>query len=318
MFQDPNDVKPSYLKLAESGELSRRISVATDMMKSCHLCPRRCGVNRLENETGFCRTGRRARVASFDAHFGEEAPLVGKFGSGTIFIASCNLMCMFCQNYEISHLSEGIEVGPEQMARMMTRLQEMGCHNINFVTPTHVVPQILESLLPAVDNGFKLPLVYNCGGYERVETLRLLEDIFDIYMPDFKFWDDKWALRYCEAPGYRQYAIDAVKEMHRQVGDLKVDEAGLAETGLIVRHLVMPNGISGSRYVADFIAEEISVDTYLNVMDQYRPCGRAGEDEYIDRRLRPYEFRDAVAAAAEAGLKRLDPRERQQIIFRFR
>jgi putative pyruvate formate lyase activating enzyme len=306
---------PAYLKTFQEGELATRILEALKRMEACDLCPRNCGVNRLRGETGFCETGRRAKVASYTAHFGEEAPLVGQNGSGTIFISSCNLLCGFCQNYEISHQKEGREVEPEQMAEMMIHLADRGCHNINFVTPSHVVPQILEALSCAVEMGLRIPLVYNTGGYDKPETLKLLDGIFDIYMPDFKFWEAKWADRYCGAPDYRKVVITAVKEMHRQVGDLVMDEQGVAVRGLLVRHLVMPNDVSGTGRVMDFLAREISANTYVNVMDQYRPCGQAHRDAFVNRRLRSEEFRRAMDAAIGAGLKRIDQRDRVRLIF---
>jgi putative pyruvate formate lyase activating enzyme len=308
-------IEPSYLRLYREGELAKRIEEALAMLKSCRLCPRECTVNRLEGDKGFCDTGRYAKVASFNAHFGEEAPLVGKHGSGTIFISSCNLLCSFCQNFEISHEKEGVEVGPQQLASMMLQLAARGCHNINFVTPTHVVPQLLEALPHAIRKGLRVPLVYNSGGYDRTETLRLLEGVFDIYMPDFKFWDNRLADRYCHAPDYREAAADAIREMHRQVGDLVTDDDGVAVRGLLVRHLVMPNGVAGSEQVFRFLAEEISANTYLNVMDQYRPCGTAHRDEFVDRRLTSQEFRAALDAAREAGLNRLDSRERMRLVL---
>jgi putative pyruvate formate lyase activating enzyme len=306
---------PAYLKTFQEGELATRILEALKRMEACDLCPRNCGVNRLRGETGFCETGRRAEVASYTGHFGEEAPLVGQNGSGTIFISSCNLLCGFCQNYEISHQKEGREVEPEQMAEMMIHLADRGCHNINFVTPSHVVPQILEALSCAVEMGLRIPLVYNTGGYDKPETLKLLDGIFDIYMPDFKFWEAKWADRYCGAPDYRKVVITAVKEMHRQVGDLVMDEQGVAVRGLLVRHLVMPNDVSGTGRVMDFLAREISANTYVNVMDQYRPCGQAHRDAFVNRRLRSEEFRRAMDAAIGAGLKRIDQRDRVRLIF---
>ena len=287
------------------------------LLEACRLCPRACGVNRLKGETGYCRTGRHARIASYNAHFGEEAPLAGRHGSGTLFLSSCNLLCSFCQNFEVSHLREGVDVEPFQMAGMMIQLMERGCHNINLVTPTHVVPQILEALLMAVREGLNIPLVYNSGGYERVDTLRLLDGIIDIYMPDFKFWDEKWAERFCRAPDYRDAARTAIREMHRQVGDLKLDSDGIAVQGLLIRHLVMPEGVAGTDPIMRFLAQEISVDTYVNVMDQYRPCGHAGTNPIIDRRLTSEEYREAVEAAKNAGLHRLDSRERPRIIFGF-
>ena len=308
-------MEPSYLKLFREGELTRRIEEAIALMESCSLCPRECGVNRLEGESGYCETGRKARVSSYNAHFGEESPLVGRYGSGTVFISSCNLLCIFCQNYDISHLEEGVEVEPEQIAAMMVQLAERGCHNINFVTPTHVVPQLLEALILAVEYGLKIPLVYNSGGYDKKETLEILDGIFDIYMPDFKFWGGEWAGRYCQAPDYPEVATAAIKEMHRQVGDLVIDDQGLAVRGLLVRHLVMPKSIAGSEKVFGFLANEISPDTYVNVMDQYRPCGEAHKDEYINRRLSSQEFRDATDEAKRAGLRRLDPRDRIRLVF---
>jgi putative pyruvate formate lyase activating enzyme len=310
-------MEPSYLQSYREGMLAERVEKALSLMESCRLCPRDCGVNRLEEERGFCETGRRARVASYNAHFGEEAPLVGHHGSGTIFLSSCNLLCSFCQNYEISHLREGVEVEPQQMAAMMLQLAEAGCHNINFVTPTHVIPQILEALVHAVEGGLSIPLVYNSSGYDRRETLELLEGIFDIYMPDFKFWDARWSERYCDALDYREVAVEAIKEMHRQVGDLVTDDDGVALRGLLVRHLVMPNKVADTEKVVAFLAEEISPNTYVNIMDQYRPCGDAHKDEFINRRLSAGEFRAAMDAAGKAGLKRLDPRERMRFILKL-
>ena len=309
--------EPAYLKTFREGELTTRVEEALKRMEACDLCPRECGVNRMKGETGFCETGRRAKVASYSAHFGEEDPLVGQYGSGTIFISSCNLLCSFCQNYEISHQKEGLEVEPAQMAEMMVHLADRGCHNINFVTPSHVVPQLLEALACAVEMGLKVPLVYNTGGYDKPDTLRMLDGLFDIYMPDFKFWEEKWADRYCGAPNYRDVVINAVKEMHRQVGDLVMDEQGVAVRGLLVRHLVMPGDVSGTEKIMDFLVEEVSVNTYVNVMDQYRPCGKAHKDAFVNRRLRPEEFRRAMDAAIRAGLKRLDSRDRVRLLFKL-
>jgi putative pyruvate formate lyase activating enzyme len=309
--------EPAYLRLYREGELKDRVMKALAFMKSCHLCPRRCGVDRLNGETGYCCTGRNARVASYNAHFGEEAPLVGRHGSGTLFFSSCNLRCSFCQNFEISHLNEGIEVSPDQVAGMMIELMERGCHNINLVTPTHVAPQILEALELAIEKGLNIPLVYNSGGYESIETLRLLDGIVDIYMPDFKFWKDSWARRFSHAPDYPEVARAAIREMHRQVGDLVLDNEGIAVRGLLIRHLVMPNRVAGTDAVMNFIAQEISRDTYVNVMDQYRPCGQAATDPAIKRRLTLQEYREAVVSAKSVGLHRLDSRERPRIIFGF-
>ena len=308
-------MEPSYLKLVREGRLDEKIERGLALMESCTICPRACEVNRLRGETGFCNTGRKARVASYNAHFGEEGPLVGRYGSGTIFMSSCNLLCGFCQNFEISHQRQGLDVTAEQLATMMVELCKQGCHNINFVTPTHVVPQILEALPFAIEEGLNIPLVYNSGGYDAVDTLRILEGVFDIYMPDFKFWEAEWADRYCRAPDYRKMTAGAIKEMHRQVGDLVLDENGFAARGLLVRHLVMHENTAGTEPIMRFLADEISPDTYVNVMDQYHPCGHAVKDAVINRRLRASEFREAIDAARRAGLKRLDQRDRIRIVF---
>ena len=298
--------EPSYLRLYREGKLQDRIDRAVELLRDCSLCPRECHVDRLSGELGFCRTGKKAKVASLHAHFGEESPLVGTGGSGTIFFRSCNLLCYFCQNYDISHDAEGGEVETKDLADMMLRLQRRGCHNINFVTPSHVVPQILQGLSIAIERGLNVPLVYNTGGYDKVETLKILEDIFDIYMPDFKFWEARWSEKFCKAPDYRKIAAAAIKEMHRQVGDLLIDESGIAEKGLLVRHLVMPNDVSNTGEVMTFLADKISEDTYVNVMDQYHPCGKATLDPVINRRLTSKEYAEAVRRTREAGLHRLD------------
>jgi putative pyruvate formate lyase activating enzyme len=298
--------EPSYLALHRQGVLPVRAAAAQQLFDQCELCPRRCGAHRAAGVLGVCRIGQHARVASFHAHFGEEAPLVGTGGSGTIFFSGCNLRCSFCQNDEISHGLEGEELSARELAVVMLRLQERGCHNINFVTPTHVVPQILAALPTAATQGLHIPLVYNCGGYESVATLRLLADVVDIYMPDFKFWDDRWAHHCCGVTDYRRHAAAALKEMHRQVGDLVLDEAGLAVRGLLVRHLVMPCGAAGTAAVASFLAEEISRDTYVNIMAQWRPCGPARCDPLLNRPLERGEYLQAVDSALRAGLHRLD------------
>jgi len=262
-------------------------------------------VNRLAGEKGTCRVGRQAMVSSFGPHFGEESPLVGYYGSGTIFLTYCNLRCVFCQNYDISHLGHGHPVAPEQLANMMLALQARGCHNINFVTPTHVVPQLLEAIVLAAERDLNVPLVYNCGGYESVETLRLLDGVFDIYMPDFKYTEATVAKRLSGAEDYPLIVKAALKEMHRQVGDLVVDERGIALRGMIVRHLVLPNNLAGTEEAMRFLAEELSPHTYVNVMAQYRPCYRALEFPEIARRPAREEFRAAVQAALNAGLHRL-------------
>ncbi len=308
-------MEPSYGQSAESGELAERAQGAVSMLASCRLCPRECRVNRLEGEIGYCRTGRLARVASYSPHFGEESPLVGRSGSGTVFMSSCNLLCLFCQNEDISHGNHGVEVPARRLSGFMLDLAGQGCHNINIVTPTHVVPQVLEALAEAAADGLRLPLVYNSGGYDKVETLRMLEGVVDIYMPDFKFWDPGWAERFCHAPDYPEVARAALKEMHRQVGDLEIDQRGVAKRGLLVRHLVMPGGIAGTPEVMDFIARELSTDTYINVMDQYRPCGGAHRDPLINRRLTAEEYREATGAARSAGLHRLDSRDRIRFLL---
>lgn len=298
--------EPGYLKLHRSGELKKREDVAYAMLKSCELCPRCCRVNRLEGEKGFCRTGSRPIVSSYNPHFGEEAPLVGRHGSGTIFFSNCNLGCVFCQNYDISHLSYGVEVTSEALADMMLALQMLGCHNINFVTPTHVVPSILAALAEAVEGGLHVPLVYNCGGYESIATLKLLEGIVDIYMPDFKFAGKETAQKYARVPDYFEAASRSLKEMHRQVGDLELDKKGIARRGLLVRHLVMPNDVAGTEKILSFIAEQISPDTYVNIMAQYRPCGKAQNYPEIDRPITREEYETALLIAQKVGLRRLD------------
>lgn len=305
--------EPTYLKLHRDGVLRERAREAVERMRQCRLCPRECGVNRLEDEQGFCQTGRRALVSSAGPHFGEESPLVGSHGSGTIFFSSCNLLCSFCQNYDISHLREGAEVDADRLAGAMLQLAQGGCHNINLVTPSHVVPQILEALVAAAESGLSVPLVYNTGGYDSVETLRLLDGVVDIYMPDFKFWDNAWAERFCYAGDYRERAMEALQEMHRQVGDLAIDEAGVAVRGLLVRHLVMPGGVAGTQGVMQFLAREISRDTYVNVMDQYRPCWEAHKTPAINRRITVEEYDQALEAARQAGLHRLDNRVRTRL-----
>jgi putative pyruvate formate lyase activating enzyme len=305
---------PSYLKEFESGSLKQKAEKAWAILKECHLCPRNCGVNRLEGELGFCKTGRTALVSSIGPHFGEEDPLVGQFGSGTIFFAFCNLGCIFCQNYELSHLGEGRESSPEILAEHMLHLMALGCHNINWVTPTHVVPFLLKALLIAIPQGLNIPLVYNCGGYETPDTLLLLENVVDIYMPDFKFWNSSVSQELAKASDYPQIAQKAIKEMHRQVGELSFDQLGVARKGLLIRHLVMPDELAGTKEIMGFIAKDVSPLTYVNVMDQYRPCGQAPGHLRIDRRLHSEEYRQALGWAVEAGLSRLDQRRFHSIL----
>lgn len=287
-------------------KLSERARRLREILERCDLCPRKCGVDRTRGETGVCGTGIAARVASYGPHFGEEAPLTGLRGSGTVFFSQCNLHCVFCQNFDISHAGEGAPVSAETLAEIFLSLQRMGCHNLNLVTPTHATPQIVSALARAGEQGFSLPVVYNCGGYERVETLRELDGVVDIYMPDVKFLDPSPAARYCGAPDYPPAVRDAVKEMARQVGPLVLDGRGIAIRGLLVRHLVMPGDASTTRKVIDFLAEQVGTDTYLNLMDQYRPCGRAGEFPEIARRISRKEWTDACDYAVSRGMSRLD------------
>jgi len=298
-----------YLALHASGELVRRAALARDRLAACECCPRRCLVNRLAGQHGVCGTGAAAVVASYAPHFGEEAPLVGAAGSGTIFFSHCNLGCVFCQNYEISHRGEGVAVSAGQLAAIMVSLQKQGCHNINLVTPSHVVAPILAALPLAVERGLTVPLVYNSSGYDAVATLELLAGVVDIYLPDFKFWSEASARRYCLAADYPARARAAIQEMHRQVGELVVDGQGVARHGLLVRHLVMPGGLAESEAILRFLAEEISPATYVNVMEQYRPCGRAVEFPPLDRALGHEEYQAALRLARQAGLTRLDDRD---------
>lgn len=308
---------PRYIGLHASGELQKRVRTALARLAFCGLCPRSCGVNRLEGEQGDCQTGRLARVASYNLHFGEEAPLVGSGGSGTIFFAGCNLHCVFCQNYDISHdASDSAEVTAEQLAWIMLDLQKQGAHNINLVTPSHVVPQILEALPIAVEQGLRLPLVFNTGGYDKVSTLKLLDGVVDIYMPDVKFWDSTPPDAYCRgAADYPDCARDAVREMYRQAGDLETDSHGIATAGLLVRHLLMPGGLAGTAQWLQFLAREISIDTYVNIMDQYRPCGRLEAHPELDRPLEPSAYEQALEQARQAGLARIDDRESRMAVF---
>jgi putative pyruvate formate lyase activating enzyme len=302
--------EPAYLWLYRTGELQNRARQAIESLASCYVCPRDCGVDRLADKTAACKTGRYARVGSYFPHFGEEDCLRGWNGSGTIFFSWCNLRCQFCQNFDISHVGHGEEARPERLAGMMLELQEIGCHNINFVTPEHVVPQILEALLLAVERGLHLPIVYNTSSYDSMESLRLMDGVVDLYMPDFKVWDSRTALKYLLAKDYPDAARLVIKEMHRQVGELKVDEHGLAKRGVLVRHLVMPGGIGGTREIMKFLADHVSPHTYVNIMAQYYPAGKITKEKFaeINRRITRQEYMDAIVAAQEAGLYRFDER----------
>ena len=305
--------EPAYLALHRTGELRRRAERAVDALRSCRVCPRNCEVDRLADKYAFCKTGRYAVVASCFPHFGEEDCLRGWNGSGTIFFSHCNLRCVFCQNYDISQavrVTESRGTPPERLAEMMLELQALGCHNINFVTPEHVVPQVLEALALAVERGLCLPIVYNTSAYDSAESLEWLDGVVDIYMPDFKYWTPERAKRYLKAEDYPEVARARIKEMHRQVGPLRVDEEGLAYRGLLLRHLVMPGALDETEAILRWVRDELGPDTYVNLMDQYYPAGKVGPDLYpeLNRRLRREEFLEAQRIAHELGLRRLDVR----------
>jgi len=295
------DQEPRYRGLLASGELERRARDLIASLAACETCPRRCGADRLSGETGDCRVGRYALVNSAFPHYGEEACLVGSGGSGTIFFSECNLRCVFCQNYEISHGGEGTELSEEDLADRMLALQALGCHNINLVTPTHVVPQVVEAIHLAARRGLSIPIVYNTSAYDSIETLRALDGIVDLYMPDFKFWSAEASARYLNAPDYPEVAQDAIREMHRQVGDLRLDSRGIAVRGLLVRHLVMPGFTEDSVAVMRFLAS-VSARTHVNVMAQYRPLGQAGRHPEIARRATRSEVEAVKRAAQDLGL----------------
>jgi len=295
--------KPSYL-LLERGLVEERIARLKEMMSPCTLCPRSCKAKRKEGELGYCKAPYDLYVSSFFPHFGEERPLVGSSGSGTIFLTFCNLKCAFCQNYDISMYGYGDKVTPADMAKMMLKLQKMGCHNINFVTPTHYVPHIVEAISIAVEEGLSLPIVYNCGGYESEEVIRLLEGIFDIYMPDIKFLEPSLSKRYLNAKDYPQVVTKVLKEMQRQVGDLIIDEDGIAKRGLLIRHLVMPSCTEDTKRILEFVRNEISENAFVNIMAQYRPCYRAEEFPEIARRITKEEYYFALEYARSIGLRR--------------
>ncbi len=306
---------PAYLETWERGLLREKVDEALEALRACTLCPRDCGVDRRAGRVGVCRSARHARVSACFPHFGEEDVLRGWRGSGTIFFAWCNLRCVFCQNFETSQLGEGEEVGPGDLARMMLDLQARGCHNINVVTPEHVVPQILEALPLAVEGGLRLPLVYNTSAYDSLASIRLMDGVVDVYMPDFKLWDRERARRYLLAPDYPDVARDVLRAMHAQVGDLSVNEDGLAVRGVLVRHLVMPGMLDDTRSILGWLGG-LSRDTYVNVMEQYAPAWKARTDpKYaeIAREPDPDEVALALAYAREAGLWRLDRRWRSSI-----
>jgi putative pyruvate formate lyase activating enzyme len=302
------EFEPAYLALCRSGELRRRAAEAVERLRHCLVCPRNCGIDRIAGRTAVCHTGRYAQVSSYFPHLGEEDCLRGWRGSGTIFFSMCNLRCVFCQNYDISQVQRGSEASPERLAVMMLELQAEGCHNINFVTPEHVVPQVIEAVAIAAERGLRLPLVYNTSAYDSFDSLQLLDGIIDIYMPDFKFWDSTASLRYVKAKNYPEVARCGIREMHRQAGVLKCDERGLAKRGVLVRHLVMPGDAAGTESIMRFLADEISRDTYVNVMSQYHPAGRVSAAEFreINRQISIPEYDRALEAAHCAGLWRIE------------
>jgi len=293
---------PRYLNIKEE-EFDRRIEKAYKLLSPCEVCPRKCGVKRLEGEQGFCRSDEEVIVSSYNAHFGEEPPLSGNFGSGTIFFTNCNLKCVYCQNYPISQLGNGDKVNLSELAKIMLALQKRKCHNINLVTPTHFVPQILKSLKSAIKMGLHIPIVYNTSGYDSVNTLKLLDGVVDVYLPDARYADNEVARKYSSAPGYFEIMEKALKEMHRQVGDLVTDKIGVARSGLIVRHLVLPEGLSGTKKIMYFIAREISPHTYISLMAQYFPAYQAGQFPLLSRRINREEYREALQTFKEEGLE---------------
>lgn len=300
--------EPAYLPLLHTGELANRVRQAYQRLEACSVCAWGCGANRRLGELGRCLTGENARVSGYGPHMGEENPLRGWRGSGTIFFSRCNLRCQYCQNHDISQADSGQLVEPEDLAAIMLELQEQGCHNINLVSPSHVVPQILAGVWVAAQAGLRLPLVYNSGGYDALATLALLDGVVDIYMPDMKYADAAIAERFSGIPNYPETNRLAVAEMHRQVGDLSINAQGLATRGLLVRHLVLPNGLAGTKEIVEFLAQHISPHTYLNLMDQYRPAYRAHHYPEMQRGLTRQEFAQALELARQAGLLRLDNR----------
>ena len=298
--------EPGYLQLVRDGDLEARVRQAYERLSRCDLCPWECGVDRRSGKLGVCKTGERARISSFGPHMGEEKPLSGWRGSGTVFFARCSLRCQYCQNYEISQADSGDLIEPERLAELLLELQGIGCHNINFVTPSHIIPQILAAVLVAAHAGLRLPLVYNTGGYDSLSALALLDGVFDIYMPDMKYSNPQLGLHYSKVRNYPAVNQAAVQEMHRQVGDLELDERGLATHGLLVRHLVLPNHTAGTADIIQFLANQVSTEVYLNLMDQYHPAYNARLFPKLNRRITYREYEEAVEIAHQAGLQRLD------------
>ncbi len=302
------EFEPAYMELVNSGEIDNRIETLYSKLEQCDICPRNCGVNRLDGEIGYCQAGAELVVSSVQPHFWEEAPLVGIGGSGTVFLANCNLRCVYCQNYDISHEGKGNPITEEQLADSMLWIQRIGCHNINLVTPTHYTPNLVKAVAIAARKGLRLPVVYNCSGYENVETLELLDGIVDIYMPDIKYGGIESAKLYSDAPDYFEVCKQAVHEMHRQVGDLVIDRT-IGWHGLLIRHLVLPNNRADSLQVLEFIANEISRESYVNIMLQYRPAYRAMEFEDINRAVYIEEYYNVLDMARGLGLHRGFPNE---------
>ncbi len=299
--------RPAYLEAERLGRLKSVETELWEIFRNCRCCPRSCGANRLKGQTGVCSSTSRLKVHSYAPHFGEERPLVGRGGSGTIFFSNRNLLCCFCQNWQINHRGDGDYVTHDDLAEMMLDLQRRGCHNINFVTPTHVVPHIIKALRRAIAIGLRVPLVYNCGGYESLEVVKMLDGIVDIYLPDFKYMDGTNAARYSSgADDYPEVAAAAIKEMHRQVGVLETDDKGIAQRGLMIRHLVMPANVAGTDRFVRWVAKELSPNTYVNIMAQYRPMHKAFDHPEIARRITPEEWQQALSWAKEAGLENLD------------
>jgi len=293
---------PIYLEAHHSGRLDQLIEETFKLLESCSICPRKCKVNRLKGELGFCKTGLKPKVCSFLPHHGEEPPVSGSRGSGTIFFSHCNMACVYCQNYEFSQMGLGKEAGPEELADFMLQLQDMGCHNINLVSPTHVMPQFLKALSIAIPKGLKIPIVYNTGGYELPEMIKLLDGIVDIYLPDMRYADNQMSVKYSSAPDYPKYNQEALKEMHKQVGIAKIDNEGIIKKGLIIRHLVLPDNIAGTEQVMQFIATKLSKHTYISLMSQYFPCYKAAQHKEILRRITSEEYESAKAAMEKYGL----------------
>jgi len=302
------DFHPAYLKLLDGRGFKERVEQAYELLSICEVCAWECPVDRRAGKIGVCQIGMRAKVSSYGPHLGEEEPLRGRQGSGTIFLTRCNLRCQYCQNHDISQTDSGNMVEPEAMATMMLELQARGCHNINFVSPSHVVPQIMASVLIAAHAGLKIPLVYNTGGYDSIAMLKLLDGIVDIYMPDMKYADPDIARRYSKIRNYPKVNQSAVREMFRQVGNLQMDERGVATRGLLVRHLVLPNNLAGTDQIVQFLANDISTNTYLNLMDQYRPAYKAHQYPEINRPITHEEYQAAVQMALDADINRLDQR----------